>query len=57
MQYQIADKFSNADRTTKLYIAKETLFSALLAFPIPKNAPYLQQFDNTMFDIYAVSYE
>ena len=45
MQYELVNSYTRLDGSSDLYIAQERLMPGFLAYPIPHNAPYAQQFD------------
>ncbi|XP_076054382.1 ionotropic receptor 21a-like [Oratosquilla oratoria] len=51
MQLQIARKFTRADGTTGLYIAREDAFPGLSGWPFPHDAPYKHVFDHKIMSV------
>ncbi|XP_042231333.1 ionotropic receptor 93a-like isoform X2 [Homarus americanus] len=47
----IVEHFTEADGTTRLYLARETLFPGQSAWPIPHDAPYQSQLDRCLIAI------
>ncbi|KAK8397754.1 hypothetical protein O3P69_004505 [Scylla paramamosain] len=45
LKYQIADKFTEVDGTSRLYVGRDTLDPAASGWPIPHDAPYKPQLD------------
>ena len=45
LRYQIADKFTDVDGTSRLYVGRETLYPGASGWPIPHDAPYKPQLD------------
>ncbi|MPC75768.1 hypothetical protein E2C01_070162 [Portunus trituberculatus] len=45
LKYHIADKFTEEDGTSRLYVGRETLFPGASGWPIPHDAPYKAQVD------------
>ncbi|XP_063886360.1 ionotropic receptor 21a-like [Scylla paramamosain] len=45
LKYQIAEKFTEEDGTSRLYVGRETLFPGASGWPIPHDAPYKAQVD------------
>ncbi|XP_063886435.1 ionotropic receptor 21a-like [Scylla paramamosain] len=45
LKYQIADKFTEVDGTSRLYVGRDTLDPAASGWPIPHDAPYKSQLD------------
>ena len=57
LNYKIAEDYSNLDGSTDVYLMREGHSSFVLAgFPIPHDAPYTQQLDKALFDIFSVCY-
>lgn len=40
LQYEITDKFTEEDGSTRLYVNRESVFPEPSAWPIPHDAPY-----------------
>ncbi|XP_069999969.1 ionotropic receptor 21a isoform X2 [Penaeus vannamei] len=47
----IAQKFSNADGTTKLYIGRDSIIPGQSAWPLPHDAPYRTQVDRCIMAV------
>ncbi|XP_045111732.1 glutamate receptor 2-like [Portunus trituberculatus] len=45
LKYQIADKFTEVDGASRLYVGRDTLDPAASGWPIPHDAPYKPQLD------------
>ncbi|XP_063886432.1 uncharacterized protein LOC135114462 isoform X2 [Scylla paramamosain] len=45
LKYQIAEKFTEVDGTSRLYVGRETLYPGVAGWPIPHDAPYKPQLD------------
>ncbi|XP_045112357.1 uncharacterized protein LOC123505234 [Portunus trituberculatus] len=51
LQYEIMDKFTEEDGSTRLYVSRESLFSAPSAWPIPHDAPYKAHLDRQLLAV------
>ncbi|MPC18183.1 hypothetical protein E2C01_011059 [Portunus trituberculatus] len=51
LKYQVADKFGNEDGTNRLYVGRETVFPGHSGWPIPHDAPYSEQLDNSIMAV------
>ncbi|XP_063885868.1 uncharacterized protein LOC135114098 [Scylla paramamosain] len=51
LEYQIADKFGDEDGTSRLYVGRETVFPGPSGWPIPHDAPYTEQLDNSIMAV------
>ncbi|XP_050712683.1 uncharacterized protein LOC126996355 [Eriocheir sinensis] len=49
--YQILDKFTEADGSTRLYVGRESVFPGPSGWPIPHDAPYKAQLDRWIMTI------
>lgn len=45
LEYQIANKFTEVEGTSRLYVGRETLYPGASGWPIPHDAPYKPQLD------------
>ena len=56
LQYLVANKFTREDGSTSLYIARESVFPGLSAWPVPHDAPYKHILDRTISAIIEVMF-
>ncbi|XP_042873752.1 ionotropic receptor 93a-like [Penaeus japonicus] len=51
LELVVAEEFTEADGSTRLYFGRESVFPGLSAWPIPHDAPYKQQLDRCIMAI------
>lgn len=52
--YEILDKFTEADGSTRLYVGRESVFPGPSGWPVPHDAPYKAQLDRWIMTIIEV---
>ncbi|XP_042225929.1 uncharacterized protein LOC121868962 [Homarus americanus] len=51
LELKIAEEFTRVDGTTQLYVAQESVFPGLSAWPVPHDAPYKHRLDRCIMFI------
>lgn len=54
LELVIAQKFTRADGSTRLYVGRESVFPGLSAWPVPHDAPYKPVLDRCIMAIVEV---
>jgi len=54
LELKIAEKFTDAYGTSRLYVAREWIFPGLSAWPISHDAPYKADFNRAIMSIVEV---
>lgn len=51
LELEIASKFTRTDGSSSLYVARESVFPGLSAWPVPHDAPYKPVLDRVIIAI------